>query len=213
METILTYVVLGAVGIRLVSAARLAVSGAGRVTVRKVFGRLRWRHLWPIPIVLGAVASLASLLWEVPGLSWGWWTAIGGEGNPVTGTTDHTTGTVWEWVIPLVFLLLVAPALPLFALAEERMFRRGAQDWTPARRLGKVVAFGLIHAVIGIPIAVALALSLGGVYFMSVYLRWYRLTADQQDAVLESTVAHTAYNAVIFSVALVVIVLSAAGAL
>jgi len=210
METVLTYVVLAVVAVRLVSAARLSLRGPGRTTVRRVFRRLRWRHFWPIPIVLGAVASLATLLWEVPGLSWGWWTSIGGGGNPVTGTTDRTTGTVWEWLIPLVFLLLVMPALPLFALAEERMFRRGAEQWSTFRRVWKTLAFGIVHAVIGIPIAVALALSLGGAYFMSVYLRCFRTTGDPQEAVLESTAAHTAYNAVIFLVALVAIILTAA---
>jgi len=43
-----------------------------------------------------------------------------------------------------------------------------------------------------------------------VYLRWFRTTGDPQEAVLESTAAHTAYNAVIFLVALVAIILTAA---
>jgi hypothetical protein len=64
--------------------------------------------------------------------------------------------------------------------------------------------FGLIHAVIGIPIGVALALSVGGAYFMAVYLRSFRQTSSQHEALLESTRAHTVYNASI----LVVVVLA-----
>jgi hypothetical protein len=112
---------------------------------------------------------------------------------------------VWEWLIPLVFMTLVLAALPLFANAEERMFRSGAQRWSFRQRAVKVVEFGLIHAVVGIPIGVALALSVGGAYFMSVYLRSYALTKSSSEATLESTRAHTAYNAVIIvGVALVI---------
>lgn len=213
METALTYAVLVLVGVRLVSAARVTWSPEGRRTVRSVLGRIGWTHIWPIPVVLAAVIACASLLVNIPGLDWGWWTALGGQGNPVTGTTDRTVGTVWEWLIPLVFLMLVVPSLPLFALAEERMFRRGAQSWSWPRRVLKVIAFGLVHAIIGIPIGVALALALGGAYFMSVYLRRYRLTADERDAVMESTAAHTAYNLAIVGLVLVFVVLVAFGAI
>lgn len=205
----LTYVVLGIVAIRLLTAARIAVTGDGRSTVRMVFSRIRWRHVWPIPFVLAAVAVLATLFWMVPGLEWGWWTAIGGEGNPVAGSASQTAGTFLEWLLPIAFLLLVLPALPLFALAEERIFRRGAEAWSWKRRVWKVVSFGLAHAVIGIPIAVALALSAGGIYFMAVYLRRYRNGRDQRDSMLESTVAHTAYNAVILLTGLLVVTLDA----
>lgn len=211
MESVLTYVVLGAVLIRLLTAVRVALSGDGRATVREIVRRVRWRHVWPVPLVLATVASVATLLWAVPGLSWGWWTAIGGQGNPISGTTDQTAGTLWEWLIPIVFLLLVMPALPLFALAEERMFRRGAEHWSLRRRAWKVVWFGLVHLIIGIPIAVALALSAGGVYFMTVYLRRYRVAHDQRDAVMEATTAHATYNAFILTTGLVFVVLGAFG--
>ena len=76
--------------------------------------------------MLIAVLVVATLLLQVPGLDWGWWTALGGAGNPVTGTTDQTAGTPLEWIVPLVFLTMLLPAIPLFALAEERTFRRAA---------------------------------------------------------------------------------------
>ena len=73
----------------------------------------------------------------------------------------------------------------------------------------KVLQFGLIHAVIGIPIGVALALSVGGAYFMSVYLRSYALTGSPAEATLESTRAHTAYNALIIVTVAVVVAVDA----
>lgn len=205
LSNVLSIVVLAAVGLRLVQAVKLSRSTRGRSLSRQVWTRLRWRHFWPVPFVLAGVLLVAIPLLQVPPLRWGWWSALGGGGNPVFGESDTTTGTVWEWLIPLVFMALVVAALPLFANAEERMFRTGAQRWSTRKRVLKVLQFGLIHAVIGIPIAVALALSVGGAYFMSVYLRSYALTGSPAEATLESTRAHTAYNALIIVVVALVV--------
>lgn len=204
-SNVLSFVVLAAVGLRLVQAVTVSRSGYGRSLSRQVWTRLRWRHFWPVPFVLGGVLLVVVPLLMIPPLRWGWWSALGGDGNPIFGSSDATMGTVWAWLIPLVFMALVLAALPLFANAEERMFRSGAQHWTPRQRVIKVVEFGLIHAVVGIPIGVALALSVGGAYFMVVYLRSYAVTGSGNEATLESTRAHTAYNAlIIITVALVV---------
>jgi hypothetical protein len=200
LETMLTAAVLGFVGWRLVTGANVAIRGAGRREVRLIVRGIRWRHLWPVPFVLAAVLAAAAVLLLVPLLDWGWWRALGGLGNPVTGSTEQTAGTMWEWLIPLIFVALLIPALPLFAITEERIFRLGAEGWSWPRRVAKAVQFGLVHMLIGIPIAVALALSVGGGYFQWAYLRGYRATGDRQHAILESTRAHTVYNATIVSV-------------
>jgi hypothetical protein len=207
LSNVLSVVVLALVGVRLVQAAKLSRSNRGRSLSRQVWTRLRWRHFWPVPFVLAGVLIVAIPLLMIPVLRWGWWSALGGDGNPIFGSSTATMGTVWEWLIPLVFMVLVVAALPLFANAEERMFRTGAQRWTTRQRVVKVLQFGLIHALVGIPIGVALALSVGGAYFMSVYLRSYALTGSVAEATLESTRAHTAYNAlIIVTVALVLTV-------
>lgn len=200
---VLTFGVLGFMGVRLAGGLKKARSRQGRRLVRDVVGGIRWRHVWPIPLVLPVIVVAASALMSVPGLSWGWWSMLGGQGNPVFGASDTTIGTVWEWIIPLGFMALLLPALPLFAYAEERMFRLGAEGWSLRRRALKVLQFGLVHAIIGIPIGAAVALSLGGVYFMAVYLRAFRSTRSRHQATLESTRAHTAYNALIVLVVVV----------
>ena len=206
-SNVLSVVVLVVVGLRLVQAVTVSRSSHGRSLSRAVWTRIRWRQIWPVPFVLTGVLVVANLLLMVPPLRWGWWSAIGGAGNPIVGLSSTTNGTVWSWLIPVVFMALVVAALPLFANAEERMFRSGAQHWSTRRRVLKVVQFGAIHALIGIPIGVALALSVGGAYFMSVYLRAYALTGSSHEATLESTRAHTAYNAlIIVTVALAVAV-------
>jgi hypothetical protein len=159
-------------------------------------------------VVLTLVGTVAGLLIQVPGLDWGWWTEIGGEGNPVIGVTEQTTGSALEWVVPAVFMVMLLPALPLFAEWEERRFRLGAEEWSTARRIVRSLQFGLLHAVIGIPIGVAVALSVGGWYFTAMYLRQWRRSRDREAAVLESTRAHLAYN---LSVLVLVVVALAFG--
>ena len=51
-STVLTVAVLGFVGVRLATGFQRSRSGEGRALVRTVVGRLRWRHFWPVPIVL-----------------------------------------------------------------------------------------------------------------------------------------------------------------
>lgn len=196
-------------GFRLVTGLRRSRSKDGRSLVSQVLRNIGWRHVWPAPLLLATVIAAATALMLLPGLSWGWWTMLGGAGNPVFGSSGATTGTMWEWIIPLVFICLLLPALPLFAYAEERMFRRGAQNWKPRRRAIKVVQFGLAHAVIGIPIGTALALSIGGAYFMTSYLREFRSSQSADSATLEATRAHTAYNGLIVGLVVFAFVLDA----
>ena len=59
-----------------------------------------------------------------------------------------------------------------------------------------------MHILVGIPIGAGLALSIGGAYFTSVYLRAWRATRSQAEALLESTRAHLGYNLVIVALVL-----------
>jgi hypothetical protein len=211
VTTVLSILVLGFMGVRLVSGVRASRSANGRTLVGSVLRRIRWRHVWPVPIVLAVVLAVAYGLMQIPGLDWGWWSALGGEGNPVFGSSESTAGTAWEWLIPLAFIALLVPALPLFAHAEERLFRTGAESWPWHRRAIKTLQFGLVHALIGIPIGAAFALCVGGAWFLWTYLRAFRRTGSRAEATLESTAAHTTYNAVIIAVVVFGPVLYAAG--
>lgn len=206
---VVTAAVLAFVGVRLVDGLRHTLKASGRSLLRAIVAEIGWRHVWPVPVVLAGVVAAASLLMLVPGLDWGWWSAFGGEGNPVFGSSEATAGTFVEWAIPAIFVVLLIPTLPLFAYAEERMFRRGAQNWSRPHRVVKVIQFGLVHALIGIPVGTALALSIAGAYFMRVYLREFSTTASGEGATLESTRAHTAYNACVLAIVAVVVVADA----
>jgi hypothetical protein len=203
---IATIGVLGFVAVRLAGGLRHA-TGPGRSLTIEIVRGIGWRHVWPVPFVLAAVVTVAGLLVAVPGLDVGWWTALGGTGNPVTGGAEVTTGTAWEWIVPVAFLTMLLPAVPLFAHAEERIFRGGAESQSVGRRAWRTLQFGLVHVVVGIPIGVALALTVGGAWFLHVYVRSVALVG-RRGATLESARAHAAYNGVI--VVLVLIAIAAA---
>ncbi len=209
VTNVVTFLVLGFVGFRLVGGLRTSRTGTGRTLVSRIWHNIGWRHLWPVPFLLAIVVAVAAALIAIPGLSWGWWSALGGDGNPVFASSASTVGTVWEWLIPLVFMGLLFPALPLFAFAEERAFRGGAEHWSAGRRVFKTVQFGLVHALIGIPIGAALALSIGGAYFMWVYLRRFKATGLQGEALIESATAHAVYNGLIVILLVVAFALDA----
>ena len=199
---LITVVVLAFFGSRLIVAFRRSLRGDARSMTGEIVRGLRPRHFLPVPFVLAGVIATAYALIELPLLSFGWWTAVGGSGNPVFGSSERTTNTVFEWLLPLVFVMLLLPALPLFALREEEIFRRGAEFWSWPKRAARVMLFGFVHALIGIPIGVALALSVGGAYFMFSYLRGYR-RGGARVALLEAARAHTAYNATVVLLVLI----------
>ena len=203
--------VLALVGFRLVSAARVAVGPFGRSRVVTIVRGVRWRHVWPAPLLLAAVGSTASVLLAlVPPLRIGWWTLLGGTGNPAFGSSSLTDGTVWARLLPLAFVALLLPALPLFAQREEEIFRLGAERRSRARRAGRSLAFGLVHTLVGIPVGVALALGVGGAYFTHRYLRTWRASHDRDEALLECTRVHLAYNGLIVIAVVLVAITGAA---
>lgn len=202
---LLTIAVLAFFGSRLfVSFRRSLASGARDRSVELLRG-LRLRHFLAVPAVLLAVVLASIGLTSVPPLAFGWWTALGGQGNPAFGVTERTAGTPLEVVVPLVFVLLLLPALPLLVEREEFAFRLGAESWSTPKRVVKALLFGLIHAIVGIPIGVALALSIGGAYFTGAYLRAFRRTGSRRSAVDESTRAHLAYNLTIIATVVAVL--------
>ncbi len=207
IQDVLVVALLAFFGSRLLISAGRSLQGPARRHARMLIGGLRWRHFAPIPVVIPVVLATALLLLEVPGLSFGWWVALGGEGNPVFGVTETTAGTPFELLIPVVFIGLLLPALPLLVEGEERMFRLGAESWSGWKRLWKGLLFGLVHAAIGIPIAVALALSIGGWYFTAAYLRGWRVGHSRSAALLESTRAHLAYNLTVIAIVTAFLVL------
>lgn len=189
---LLTLTILTVVGIQLVQAARHSI-GARRHVIRIVRGLRRDHLLRAVPVLALVLVTLVILL-QVPGLDFGWWTAIGGIGNPVFGASEHGLSGDAAVLLSALFGALLLVSLPLLVEREEWIFRRGAERRGMWGNTAFALAFGLMHVLVGIPIGAGLALSIGGAYFTHVYLRAYRATRSQADALMESTRAHLGYN-------------------
>jgi hypothetical protein len=204
LTDLLSVAVLTYIGWRLADAAFHSVQA--RQHVAEIVGGLRLRHFVGAVPTLAGVIGAALVLFSVPGLDWGWWTALGGEGNPVFGAAPEGSVGPLTTVIPYVFGVLLILGMPLLVEAEEWVFRRGAEARTRLGNLRRAVIFGIVHAVVGIPLGAALALSVGGVYLNWCYLRGWRATGTQEGALLESTRAHLAYNLTIVAIVVVALV-------
>lgn len=173
------------------------------------------RSVWQRFTVLRFLASLGTFvvtlvtaiaLSQIPGLSRGWASLIfGGTGGniflePVTDGSGSTSVLI-RLAVP-VFLLTLLVVLPFLAKIEEEMFRKGGNDWRSIAK--RSVVFGLVHCLVGVPLAAGIALILSGLFYGCVYKTAYdrclREGADPSDAekegVMASTVAHTLYNLV-----------------
>ncbi|MGH9000179.1 MAG: hypothetical protein ACRDY7_12425 [Acidimicrobiia bacterium] len=195
---VLSLAVLAFVGFRLADAARHTIKDRGYVWL--MVAGLRPRHFVLAVPVLAIVLCVALALFQIPGLSFGWWTAIGGEGNPAFGAAPEGSAGPLESVIPVAFGAMLILALPLLVEGEELLFRRGAETRTPAANLRRAFLFGLVHALVGIPIGAALALTISGWYFTAWYLREWHATGSRAAALIASTRAHLAYNLVVVGI-------------
>ncbi len=179
-------------------------------------------EVWKRFTVRGSLASIAValltvgigyLLSFVPGLDRGWGSLVfgGGGGNvlfePIF-TLSRSESLVARLAVPLFFVAIIA-TLPLWAMMEEVIFRKGRNDWRSIARSS--AWFGPLHCLCGIPPAFGLALIFTGVFLGSVYKRAYErclaeapgglvteeVRSDAEDeGVFASTVAHTLYNLV-----------------
>jgi hypothetical protein len=116
-------------------------------------------------------------------------------------------------------LLLLFPWL---AYVEERVFRSGLEDAGLGRQLWVASKFGLVHMIMLIPLAAALAIGVAGFAYGRIYRYAYRRSADRRrsasagpfgvpvlvvgvvdrraahaDALFASTVWHVTFNSLI----------------
>ena len=147
------------------------------------------------PVVIAVGAGLSAL----PVLGWGWWQALGGEGSVVFASTGGE-----GWYV-FAMLALIAGAVPELARREEELFRRGSERRDRRGHITQSLLFGSIHALMGIPLGYALALSIPGGFFTYRYLSAYHRAAGHaaaQIAVDRATRAHIAWNWTMLTIAL-----------
>jgi hypothetical protein len=231
--------------VALVAAAGLLSSATGSrwplaLLVAGMLGqgvlRLDWRRdivrpyraIRPRHLAIGVLTILLPvtsfiLTADVPVLNWSLLTLVGQENGNVAAAGLE----VGPWFAAPYLLLLLA-CLPMLALVEEYWFRRGTRGWRDG--LGRSLLFGLVHALVGVPLGVAiLGLGAVGLVLTGVYLRAVRrppegagptgfaverlrsTTPDERRGIDAAAVQHLAYNTIALTVAAVAVVLSTVG--
>lgn len=131
---------------------------------------VQWLAAWSGTLaVLSLTIALAFaliVLWPpVMGFTWFRLLASPADG-PVEGQNLYVTATRIPWV-GWAFLGLLLVNVPRLARLEEWRFRDGTEGWKQAAL--RSLHFGLIHCVIGVPLAAGIALSLPGLWFTLQY--------------------------------------------
>lgn len=177
-------------------AARAA--WGSRALMRRIWRAIRPRHvigsLGLMVVVLGTAITLLVMV-PVSGLGAG--ALVGIEGNAIFAPIDsaleaplqerpssalqaQTPAPPTPWAdIAMVtgFIALLVLLFPHLAYAEEVAFRVGWEDHDLVRQVLSALRFGLIHMIMLIPLAAALAVGVAGFVYGRIYRRTYRRVA------------------------------------
>jgi hypothetical protein len=122
------------------------------------------------------------------------------------------SGLNWKWYA-VIFLPVLAIALPQLAQAEEVQYRGRTRSW--ADGIWRSLRFGLAHLFMLIPFGVALALTWAGLFFTWMYFRGAARVPDSVTdpenradlgkalGVRNSAIYHAAFNTTIVTMAFV----------
>lgn len=185
---------------------------------RDTWASFRPRHfLTGLGSITSVLVTAVALYWWVPPLRFGWLVWLAGRASSTdTGEVVETSPVFW--VVIGVFLCVFFVFVPTFARNEELAFRLD-HVWSPMlTRLWSSLKFGLIHLLMGIPIAAALALSVAGHIFLLVARRAAKASRLQDPlesalvGVDESAKVHAAHNYIAVTVMFVSVILVIVGA-
>jgi membrane protease YdiL (CAAX protease family) len=167
----------------LVTLARVArVAWRQRPLAFAVWRAVRPRHVVGALGLLTVVAGLAgALIGLVPGMDLGLGRLVGLTSNAVFAPLEEglaraepppETGPDWALILGAsAFLLPLLLLLPWLAFVEEEVFRAGLEDAGAGRVALASLVFGLVHLVMLVPVAAALAIGVAGAFYARVYRR------------------------------------------
>jgi hypothetical protein len=165
-----------------------------------IWCRIRPRHVLGALALLAVLLVVAGLLLAIPPLRFGIGTLLGFGGNVVFAPLEEAAVRAGaspagpDWVlagIATAFLLFLGLLLPWFAYVEEEIFRAGLETAGHGRELLVALAFGLVHLVMLVPLAAALAIGVAGFVYGRVYRYAYHRAFDDNRAVPDPAVLRT----------------------
>jgi len=107
-------------------------------------------------------------------------------------------------VIVTTFWFLLSLALPHMAKSEEKMFR--SLTLSTKHRIISSIKFGLVHMTVGVPLYIALILSVVGyilsIFYVKSFLKNVKIDAETADekAINVSTSVHAKYNFLLITI-------------
>lgn len=178
--------------------------------VWQVWKRFRVKMFFEVVGIFLLTIMLIVTLWKIPGLKYGWFNLFSdGGGNilfkPIMEGSESTSISI-RMLVSLFFLALM-PTMAFIVKAEEEIFRKGYNKWSSI--IKQSIKFGLIHCLVGIPLAAAIALIVVGLFYGYKYKRAFDYNIAifncgraEYEAVMVSITYHTMYNMVLIAIIL-----------
>ncbi len=170
----------------------------------------------------------------LPFLDWSWTTLIGSNSANINfapiavyhSVNVNTTNTnIVSQIIKVIssmslvlFLLAFVLVLPFLAKQEEEMFRKGHHTTVDIIKWSFI--FGIVHVIVGIPIAIAISMTIFGLFLSYKYNRKYQQLKmmipenrvnlvnlenyANEKAIIHSTVYHTLWNTTVLSLIILI---------
>lgn len=161
--------------------------------------------------VIALMLGVAWSLWQVPGFKYGWLHLFfrGGGNLQIRPLLEHSASDgLLPKVMSVLFLLALLYLIPFWAEYEERWFRSGHYKWKPIVK--QSIKFGLMHCLVGVPLAVGIALIVTGLFYGFKYKKAYEANVISDDSVsvagealLISTTYHSMYNTILATAGLI----------
>ena len=164
-------------------------------------------QITPIMVLQNVVAifivafSCLGLLFVHPIFQWSWFCLFnkrqeeGGSDEPqMNGTNIHLIPLQVKY-FGLFFAVLLCLNLPSMAMYEEKLFRNGTAGWIQGIIFSLI--FGMVHCLVGVPIAAGVAISIAGLWYTHQYF---------VGGVELSALHHTTFNLILISILFVCLV-------
>ncbi len=169
-------------------------------------------------ILVLVTGTMFLLLAFIPFMRIGWMNFFSPDGGniilkPFTDLAESSDYLIR--CIPVVLLAVLIFLAPFIVKVEEEIFRYGHTEWRAVSR--QSVKFGLIHLILGIPIAAPLALIILGFFLGYKYRKAYRETLPycgedfnmaHSRAIATSIAYHTIFDCMLFVLLLVGLIVS-----
>jgi hypothetical protein len=163
-------------------------------------------YLWAFLIVIFVIISVGVLasIGLPKFMTWSWVSMLGSGADATSGNIITAPFRSNSVLIIVGFWFLLSLALPYLAKSEEETFR--SMVFGVRKRITANIIFGLVHMFVGVPLFIALILSVVGYIFSIFYVKSfnknhnpYNPPSSDKIAVLASTSVHAKYNFLIIT--------------